>query len=183
MSNIYGTMQNQQAMTNMMNMQTAGNLFAKRPFGLGGSNLAQAELGQAGAYNSFQQANYATMNGVAYNQAQLNAQQQQLQQQQGANMTGAMIGAGSSAAIAAGTTAALACWIARECLGTSDNRWMHFRHWLMNLSPAFIKSIYLKYGQSSAHFIHCRPLLKGFVTAFIKHAIRKTHYVCLASPA
>ena len=31
--------------------------------------MAQAELGQAGAYNSFQQANYATMNGIAFNAA------------------------------------------------------------------------------------------------------------------
>lgn len=108
MASIYGGMQNQQAQNLMLNMQTAGNLFQKRPFGLGGTNMANTELGQAGAYNSFQQANYATMNGIAFNSAQLNAQQQQAAAQQQSAMTGSLVSAGSSAAIAGATIAAMA---------------------------------------------------------------------------
>lgn len=108
MASIYGTMQNQQAQNLMLNMQTAGNLFQKRPFGLGGTNMANAELGQSGAYNSFQQANYATMNGIAFNSAQLNAQQQQAAAQQQSAMTGSLISAGSTAAVSAASVAALA---------------------------------------------------------------------------
>src|SRR5258706_9845735 len=62
MAQIYGGLQGQQAQNLLGSIANAGQQFAKRPFGLGGTNLAQTELGQAGAYNSFQQANYATMN-------------------------------------------------------------------------------------------------------------------------
>jgi hypothetical protein len=108
MANIYGNLQNQQAQNLMLNMQTAGNMFQKRPFGLGGSNMAQTELGQAGAYNSFQQANYATQNGIAFNSAQLASQQQQAADQRNAAMTGSAISAGTTAATTAATVAALA---------------------------------------------------------------------------
>jgi hypothetical protein len=88
---IFGGMQNLQATNMLGNISNSGQMFAKRPFGLGGTNLANTDLAQAGAYNSFQQANYATMNGIAFNQAQMNAQQQQLQAQQQASQTGALV--------------------------------------------------------------------------------------------
>jgi hypothetical protein len=163
MANIYGGLQNQQATNLMGNMQTANQLFQKRPFGLGGTNLAQTELGQTGAYNSFQQANYATMNGIAFNQAQMNAQQQQLGAQQSAGMMSAGIGAAGSVASAAGAAAALTCWVAQECLGTADSRWKQFRLWLLNYAPQPLRTAYLRHGQAFAVFVSTRPLLKGLV--------------------
>jgi hypothetical protein len=148
MANIYGNLQNQQAQNLMLNMQTAGQLFQKRPFGLGGTNLAQTELGQAGAYNSFQQANYATMNGIAFNQAQINAQQQQLAAQQQAGMMSAGVGAAGAVASAAAAAAAISCWVARRCYGADNPRWVMFRSWLYSKRcPWLLRALYLKFGR------------------------------------
>jgi hypothetical protein len=164
MASMYGQMQSQQGMNLMTNMQTAGNLFQKRPFGLGGTNMAQSELGQAGAYNSFQQSNYATMNGIAFNQAQMNAQQQQLQAQQQAGMVSAGVGAAgavASAAASAAAISAMSCWVARECL--PGERWKAFRLWLLNFAPRTLRTLYLRRGQAFASFISRRRILKGLV--------------------
>jgi hypothetical protein len=163
MANIYGGLQNQQATNLLGNMQNAYQMFQKRPFGLGGTNIAQTELGQTGAYNTFQQANYATMNGIAFNQAQMNAQQQQLQSQQSAGMLSAGVGAAGSVASAAGAAAALTCWVARACLGTADSRWKQFRLWLLNYAPQPLRTAYLRHGQAFAVFVSTRPLLKGLI--------------------
>jgi hypothetical protein len=163
MANIYGGLQNQQATNLLGNMQNAYQMFQKRPFGLGGTNLAQTELGQTGAYNTFQQANYATMNGIAFNQAQMNAQQQQLGAQQSAGMLSAGVGAAGSVASAAGAAAALTCWVARACLGTADSRWKQFRLWLLNYAPQPLRAAYLRHGQAFAVFVSSRPLLKRLV--------------------
>jgi hypothetical protein len=178
MANIYGNLQNQQATNLMLNMQTAGNMFQKRPFGLGGTNMAQTELGQAGAYNSFQQANYATMNGIAFNQAQLNAQNQQMAAQQQSATTGALVSAGSTAAMV-GATAAGACWIARAAFGENSPKWRIFRHWLMNKAPRIVRRTYLVYGPSFAPKVRANRLLGALVRGFMTLAINRTTYVCL----
>jgi hypothetical protein len=172
MASTYGTMQNQQAMTQMMNMQNANSMFQKRPFGLGGTNMAQNELGNAGAYNSFQQANYATMNGIAFNQAQMNAQQNQLQAQQQAGMVSAGVGAAGAAASAAASAAAISamsCWVARECF--QDDRWKAFRIWLLNFAPVALRRLYLRHGRTFAAFIATRPVLKGLVRAVMERIL------------
>jgi hypothetical protein len=179
MANVYGTLQNQQAMNLMLNMQTSNNMFQKRPFGLGGSNMAQTELGQAGAYNSFQQANYATMNGIAFNSAQMNAQQQQLQAQQNSAMTGTLISAGSTAAVTGATAAALACWVARAAFGEDSPKWRIFRHWLMNKAPRALRRAYLVYGPSLALKVRANRLLGALTRQLMNLAINRTTYVCL----
>jgi hypothetical protein len=174
MANIYGTLQNQQAMNLMTNMQTAGNMFQKRPFGMGGTNLAQTELGQAGAYNSFQQANFATMNGIAFNQAQLATQQQQIAAQQNAAATGAAVSIGSTAAVVAATAA---CWVARAVYGTRDKRWKIFRHWLMNKAPHILRRLYLRFGQSLAPRIERSRCLRFGLKLLMNQVIERTVYV------
>jgi hypothetical protein len=161
MAGMYGQLQNQQMAQQLGAIGTAGQLFQKRPFGLGGSNMAQSELGQTGAYNSFQQANYATMNGIAFNSAQMQAQQQQLQAQQGAGMLSAGVGAAGAAASAA--AAASVCWVARECLGTADSRWKQFRLWLINYAPDSLRILYVRHGKAFAGFLARKPILKSLV--------------------
>jgi hypothetical protein len=173
MAGMYGQLQNQQAAQQLGAIGTAGQLFQKRPFGLGGSNLAQAELGQTGAYNSFQQANYATMNGIAFNQAQMQAQQQQLGAQQSAGMVSAGIGGAGAAASAAAAAAAISCWVARECLGTADSRWKQFRLWLLNYAPGTIRRLYLVHGQAFAKKLSKHTLLRAAVRTLME-AILKT---------
>jgi hypothetical protein len=178
MANIYGNLQNQQATNLMLNMQTSGNMFQKRPFGMGGTNMAQTELGQAGAYNSFQQANYATMNGIAFNQAQLNAQNQQMQAQQSAATTGAVVSAGSAAAMV-GATAAGACWVARAAFGDESPKWRVFRHWLMNKAPRIVRKTYLVYGPSFAPKVRANRLLGALARGLMTLVTDRTTYVCL----
>jgi hypothetical protein len=172
MAGIYGGLQAQQANQFTQNMANAYNMFQKRPFGLGGANLAQSELGQAGAYNSFQQANYATMNGIAFNQAQMAAQQQQLGAQQSAGMMSAGVGAAGAVASASAAAAAITCWVARECLGTADSRWKAFRLWLLNFAPRFLRSIYLRHGQAFAAFVSTQPLLKKSIRVLMLGVLR-----------
>jgi hypothetical protein len=178
MANIYGNLQNQQATNLMLNMQTAGNMFQKRPFGMGGTNMAQTELGQAGAYNSFQQANYATMNGIAFNQAQLNAQNQQMAAQQQSATTGALVSAGSTAAVV-GATAAGACWVARAAFGEDSPKWRVFRHWLMNKAPRIVRRTYLVYGPSLAPKVAQNRLLGALVRGLMTLVTDRTTYICL----
>jgi hypothetical protein len=163
MAGIYGGLQNQQALNLQMGLGTTGQLFPKRTFGLGGTNAAQSELGQSGAYNSFQQANYATMNGIAFNQAQMAAQQQQLQQQQQAGMISA--GVGAAGAVASAATVAAVCWVARECLGTKDSRWKQFRIWMLNFAPDSLRSLYLRRGREFADYLSTHLAAKAQVRA------------------
>jgi hypothetical protein len=165
MAGQYGTMQSQQAMNLLGGLQNSNTMFAKRPFGLGGTNMAQAELGQAGAYNSFQQANYSTMNGIALNSAQMQSQQQQLAAQQSAGMLSAGVGAAGAVASAAAAAAAISCWVARECLGTSGLKWKRFRIWMLNFAPASFRSLYLRRGQEFAVYLSTHPESKAQVRA------------------
>ena len=178
MAAIYGGLQSQQAQQFAQNMGQAYNMFQKRPFGLGGTNLAQSELGQAGAYNSFQQANYATMNGIAYNQAQMNAQQNQLQAQQNAGMMSAGVGAATTAATTGATVAAMSCWVARTIYGTDTNKWKIFRHWLLNKAPEPLRSLYIKRGREFAAVVRkyapLRTLLKFLMDGVIKSIAYET---------
>jgi hypothetical protein len=175
MAQIYGQLQNQQMAQQLGAIGTAGQMFQKRPFGLGGSNLAQAELGQTGAYNSFQQANYATMNGIAFNQAQMQAQQQQLGAQQSAGMVSSGVGAAGAAASAAAAAAAISCWIARSCYGADNSRWLYFRNWLYSKKcPSILRALYLKHGQWLAENIlhHSRmKSLRGLIRWAMDRAI------------
>lgn len=177
LSQIFGGMQNLQATNMLGNIANSGQLFAKRPFGLGGTNLANADLSQTGAYNSFQQANYATMNGIAFNQAQMNAQQQQLQAQQNASMTGALVSTGATAASTAAMVSAMTCCVARAVYGIRDNRWKVFRHWLMNKAPSWARSAYMRFGQAVASRVERSSLVRSGLKLLMDQIIKRTVYV------
>ena len=177
MAQIYGGLQGQQAQNLLGGIANAGQQFAKRPFGLGGTNLAQTELGQAGAYNSFQQANYATMNGIAFNSAQMQAQQNQLDKQQSAGMASAAIGAGTTAATTGATIAAMTCVVARAVYGEGTNQWKIFRHWLMNKAPSAIRRIYLQHGEAFSHKVSKHPMLRFTLKLLMDRVIERTVYV------
>jgi hypothetical protein len=137
--------------------------------------MAQSELGQAGAYNSFQQANYATMNGIAFNQAQMNAQQQQLQAQQSAGMMSAGVGAAGAVASAAAAAAAISCWLARSVYGIDNPRWLYFRSWLYsNKCPWLLRALYLRFGQRLAKIITRRSV--KFLIPVIRMAMDRAIY-------
>jgi hypothetical protein len=177
MASIYGNLQQAQQQGMIGNIANASQIFQKRPFGLGGSNLAQAELAQSGGYNSFQQANYATMNGIAFNQAQMNAQQANIQSQQQAGMVSAGIGVATTAASTGAQIAAITCWVARAVYNTRDNRWKIFRHWLLNRAPKALRIAYLKHGQTFALRVKRSPLLRFCLKLLMDRVIERTVYV------
>jgi hypothetical protein len=177
MAQIYGGLQGQQAQNLLGSIANAGQQFAKRPFGLGGTNIAQSELGQIGAYNSFQQANYATMNGIAYNSAQMQAQQNQLQAQQSASMTSAAIGVGTTAATTGATIAAMTCVVARAVYGELEPQWRIFRHWLMNKAPRIVRRSYLRYGHRLAPKVRQNAFLRAGIRLLMDAIIERTIYV------
>lgn len=173
----YGTMQNQQNMALMTNLANTATLFPKRPFGLGGTNMAQSELGQSGAYNSFQQANYATMNGIAFNQAQIAAQQQQLQAQQTAGMVGAGVSAVGSAAVIGASIAAITCHVARTIYGEHSPKWRVYRHWLMNKAPRSLRRAYLIHSVQWSAKVRSNWLLRAAVRFLMDRVTEGRIYV------
>lgn len=178
MANIYAGIQNQQATNLLGNMANAGQMFQKRSFGLGGTNLAQAELGQANAYNSFNQSNYATMNGIAWNQSQQAMQQQQMQNANTAGMISTGVGVATSAATTGATIAAMTCWVARAVY--PDNRWKHFRHWMLNKAPGVFRRAYLRHGEAFSVQVRQHRLLRYAVRFLMDLVIERTTYVDLA---
>ena len=174
---IYGGLQNQQAQNLLGNMANAGQLFQKRPFGISGTSAAQSELGQANALNSFNQANYATQNGIAFNQQQVGAQQAQLNASNQAAQNSMMVGIGTAAVTTAATAAG--CWVARACY--PDNRWKVFRHWLINKAPAGLRRLYLRHGEFFAGAYVSRSVaLRVVLRLFMDRVIERTPYVCFA---
>jgi hypothetical protein len=75
---------------------------------------------------------------------------------QSANQTAQ--GAASLAGAAAG-----ACWVAREVLGTQDNRWMQFRDWLLTKAPASLREQYLAHGEALAAWLKDKPSIKALI--------------------
>jgi hypothetical protein len=177
MAAIYGGLQGQQATNLMGNIANANQVFPKQTFGLGGTNMANADLSQASAYNSFNQANYATMNGIASNAAQMASQSQQIQAQQSAGMLSAGVGVATSAASIAATAAgAAACWLARAVYGTDDNRWKIFRHWLMNKAPGALRRAYLRYGEALSLSVRSSASLRFILKLLMDRIIERTTY-------
>lgn len=53
-----------------------------------------------------------------------------------------------------------ACWVARECYGAENPKWLLFRDWMLNRSPAWFRSLYLRFGERFAKFVSNKPRLK-----------------------
>jgi hypothetical protein len=64
-----------------------------------------------------------------------------------------------SAAKAAGS----GCWVAREVYGVDNPKWVIFRGWMLNESPEWFRSTYLKHGEKFAEYIKDKPLLKAVI--------------------
>jgi hypothetical protein len=122
----------------------------------------------------FNQANYATMNGIAQAQQQIGAQNAQLQAAQSAQSSQAAIGIGTTAATIA-ANAAGACWVARVIY--PDNRWKVFRHWLVNKAPKIIRRMYLRYGEAFSQELKSELLLQWVIKLLMDRVIESTVYV------
>jgi hypothetical protein len=55
------------------------------------------------------------------------------------------------------------CWIARECFGEQDERWLLFRQWLMTKAPEWFYNWYMENGEDVAAWLRDKPVLKGVI--------------------
>lgn len=60
------------------------------------------------------------------------------------------------------------CWVAREVYGVENPRWLDFREWMLNDSPAWFRNIYLAYGERFAAFIKNKPRLKAIIKRWME---------------
>lgn len=67
--------------------------------------------------------------------------------------------------------AGAACWAAREVFGTTDARWLHFRHWLLTEAPEKLRSWYLANGERWAERLHNNPVAKAVVKRWMERRI------------
>jgi len=63
------------------------------------------------------------------------------------------------------------CWVAREVYGVADPRWLLFRTWLEDQSPAWLRSLYRSHGEAFADWIHDRPVAKAAIRGCMDLAI------------
>jgi hypothetical protein len=66
-----------------------------------------------------------------------------------------------------------ACWVAREVYGSHNPRWLIFRYWMLNKSPDWFRSTYIKHGERFANWISNKPMLKKVIRVWMDSRIRK----------
>lgn len=67
---------------------------------------------------------------------------------------------------------AMACWVARECFGETNPKWVLFRHWMLVKSPRWFRNLYLKHGQKFARWIHGKTKLKSLIRVWMESRIK-----------
>lgn len=154
-------------------MQQASNLAmatAQDPYALilgrsGGFGQIAGTIGQAGAMptstTNFDPFNQGIMGIYGANQANQAAANIATGQNR-AGLMGSGIGAIGQLGGAAIIGTAL-CWVARECYGEENPKWLAFRHWLLTKAPAWFRNLYIKYGERFALWIHDKPKLKSLI--------------------
>lgn len=139
----------------------------------GGSNYTSQGFGERSALFGMPQESVTRINpdaGVnigmqAYaNRANYNAANYAAREGAAAGMaTGLMNMIGQAGGQAASMASAGACWVAREVYGENNPAWLLFRRWMLNESPSWFRSAYLKFGEKFALFIKNKPRLKAII--------------------
>lgn len=68
--------------------------------------------------------------------------------------------AGKMGAIGSAGAAVAMCWVAREVYGAHNPAWLEVRAWMLGKAPAWLRSLYLRYGERFARFIADKPRVK-----------------------
>jgi len=139
----------------------------------------QAILGRGGGtalqqgQSVFGQAGYGLQSQPQYLRPEAGLGFIQNQATNAANMYGAQVGADATkmAGIFSGLGAlggglgggmiAKSCWVAREVYGLHNPAWIAFREWMLNDSPSWFRTIYIRFGERFAKFISNKPRLKA----------------------
>lgn len=90
----------------------------------------------------------------------------------GFSATMGMVGDLFGAAGDLGAAKIMSCWIARECFGENDERWMLFRAWLMTKAPEWFYNWYMANGEAVAEWLQDKPVLKGIIRWWMKGRIQ-----------
>jgi len=138
----------------------------------GGTALQQGQsvFGQAG-YGLDSQPQYLRPEsglGFIQNQATNAANMYAAQQAAGgAKTAGIFSGLGSLGGGIASGAIAKYCWVAREVYGLHNPAWIAFRYWMLNESPSWFRTIYIRFGERFAKFISNKPRLKARIRAWM----------------
>ena len=66
--------------------------------------------------------------------------------------------------------------MARAVYGETDERWLHFRTWLMNQAPDWFQKLYMTYGERFAVYVKRYPWLKKIVKYFMDKVVNSYVY-------
>lgn len=90
----------------------------------------------------------------------------------GYSATMGLLGSAIGAAGTMGAANILSCWIARECFGENDERWLLFRAWLMTKAPEWFYDWYMKNGENVANWLRGKPILKAIIRRWMVGRIK-----------
>jgi hypothetical protein len=65
------------------------------------------------------------------------------------------------------------CWIARAAFGEADIRWMIFRTWLLEDAPAWLRTVYLRHGETIGASLVGHEGARRLVRAAMMPAVRR----------
>jgi hypothetical protein len=140
--------------------------------GLGGQMLGQAQAGAAGPMGPQLFDPNVGINMAMQQRSQdinLMGAQAQANAAQGAGLMG---GLGAIGGGLLGNPSLFSCWVAREVYGVDNPKWLQFREWMLEDSPSWFRSLYIKYGERFAKFISNKPLLKTIIRKWMNTRIK-----------
>lgn len=142
-------------------MSQAG--LAAQTYGAAAGTLRGAASTYGQGFNATMQSNQMALDAsqfqqqMAFQQNQLNAQNSAA----GMNAVGQLVGT-------AGTVAALSfCWVAREVYGATNAKWLWFRHWMLNVAPAWFRSLYIQHGPRVAEWLRGKTSIKTLIRVWM----------------
>jgi len=86
---------------------------------------------------------------------------------------GGLLSGAGAAASGSGTLLSGFCWVAREVYGIHNPAWLLFREWMLNESPSWFRTLYLKFGERFAKFISDKPRIKARIRLWMDTKIRR----------
>ena len=140
--------------------------------GLGGQMLGQAQAGAAGPMGPQLFDPNVGINMAMQQRAQdINLMGAQAQAD-ASRSAGLMGGLGAIGGGLLGNPSLFSCWVAREVYGVDNPKWLQFREWMLEDSPSWFRSLYIKYGERFAKFISNKPLLKTIIRKWMNTRIK-----------
>jgi hypothetical protein len=156
-----GLINQQQTLLNQQ-MAEEGQMFPRTQIGLSGTDLANMMIQNTTGQNQFNQANFASQMAAAQYNSSINAQNAGLQ----ASSSSGLISGGLGIASAAVMVAAF-CGLAIKVLGTQNQRWLIFRHWVHNHAGKRIRNQYLRVVRDALERAGNEPGISDFIGSFV----------------